>query len=174
MTSKDIKQYLEEFGVEKLYKKFIKYFEILDQWDEKLISGDLLNEYELKFCGEQATGIYGKLSVVVNALESYKERIERNKEAEYYRKNEKVKTTDTSVAKAEARAAINDLRDYYGDFKAYLDTAEKIMYFSQSRLKRETVIKGGKGVDWTGEVPNDQNFTDEDFLNKNTEKAWDE
>jgi hypothetical protein len=159
MTSREIKEFLQTNTVEKLYKLYLKHFKILDEWDDKLIEGDLLNEYEVKKCGEQATGIYGKLSVVVNALESYKERIERNTEANYYRKVEKVKTTDTSVAKAEARDAINDLRDYFGDFKAYLDTAEKIMYFSQSRLKRETIVKGGKGVDATGDVNNAEERT---------------
>lgn len=163
MTSLEIKNYLNENDIKNLYKKFVKCFEILDEWEEQLIEGDLLDEYNLKKCGEQATGIYGKLSVVTNALESYKERIERNTEAEHYRKIEKVKTIDTSVAKAEARNAINDLREYFGDFKAYLDTAEKIMYFSQSRLKRETVIKTGKGIDYNGEVP----------VNNNNQPKWD-
>lgn len=155
MVSKDIKIYIEKLGVDKLYKRYDKYFKRLDEWDDKLIEGDLLNEYELKSCGELATGVYGKLSVVVNALESYKERVERNTEYKYLNDLETRKTTDTSMAKAKARAAINDYRDYYGDFKAYLDTAEKIMYFSQSRLKRETNEKTGKRVDHTGEVPNE-------------------
>jgi hypothetical protein len=140
----DIQRYKAIHRVDKLYKKFSNYFIKLDEWEEKLIDGDLLSEYELKHVGEVATGIYGKLSPVVNALESLKERVERNTEYSYLNSLEKIKTTDTSVAKAKARDAINYL----------MDSAEKIMYFSQSRLKRETVEKTGKHVDYTGEVPN--------------------
>ena len=151
MTSKDIKRYIEDIGIDRLYKKVEKYFNLLDEWEDKLISGDLLNEYELKYMGEVATGVYGKLSPIVNALESYKERVERNTEFVYLNSCEKIKTTDTALAKAKARDAINDYRDYYGDFKAYLDSAEKIIYCSQSRLKHETVEKKGKGVDYVNE-----------------------
>lgn len=153
MTSKDIKRYIDDIGIDKLYKKFENCFVLLDEWENKLIEGDLLDEYELKHIGEVAVGIYGKLSPIVNALESYKERVERNTEYSYLNSLEKVKTTDTSIAKAKARDAINDVREWFGDFKAYLDSAEKVMYFSQSRLKRETVQKSGKGVDYTGEAP---------------------
>jgi hypothetical protein len=153
MTSKDILNYIEKEGVDKLYKKVEKCFLIIDDWSDILIQGDLLDENELALIIDQSTGVYGKLCVIVNALESYKERKEYNGEAQFLRKCEKVRTQDASQAKCESRASVSDIRDYLGDFKGYLLAAQQNIVSAQSRLKRLTVEKGARGIDFTGEVP---------------------
>ena len=156
MTSKEIRNYIEVDGIEKLYKKFVTAFTWIDEWADKMITGDVLDENELAFMIDRATGIYSKLCPVVNALESYQERKLHNAESIYYSKLEKVRTQDTAIAKATARSEVSDIRDYVGDFKSYLIASQQMIVSAQSRIKRLVVEKGAKGVGYTGEVPVEQ------------------
>jgi hypothetical protein len=152
MTSREVYQFLETQSVKALYDKYINVFNMIDKWEEIFIRGDLLNEYELSLVVDQATGCYGKLSHAVNALESYFERKINNTESKHYKSLEAVRSQDTSVAKSFARDSVSDIRDYVGDFKSYLDTAQQMIVSAQSRMKRLSVEKGGRGVDFTGET----------------------
>jgi hypothetical protein len=152
MTSREVYQFLETNSVKALYDKYTNVFNMIDKWEEIFIRGDLLNEYELSLVVDQATGCYGKLSHVLNGLESYFERKVNNTEAKHYKSLEAVRAQDTSVAKSFARDSVSDIRDYVGDFKSYLDTAQQMIVSAQSRMKRLTVEKGGHGVDYTGET----------------------
>jgi len=151
MTSKEVYQFLETQSVGELYKKYVNVFNMIDKWEEIFIRGDLLNEYELALVVDQATGCFGKLSHVLNGLESYYERRINNTESKHYKALDAIRSQDTSVAKAFARDSVSDIRDYVGDFKGYLDTSAQMIVSAQSRMKRLTVEKGGKGVDFTGE-----------------------
>jgi hypothetical protein len=151
MTSKEIYAYLETEGIKKLYDKYINIFNMIDKWEETFLRGNLLDEYELALVVDQATGCFGKLSHAVNALESYFERKLSNTESKHYRSLESVKAQDTSVAKSFSRDAVSDIRDYVGDFKSYLDTSAQMIVSAQSRMKRLSVEKGGRGVDFTGD-----------------------
>ena len=152
MTSREIYVIIETKKITDLYKKFKVVFDWVDQQSDVLIKGDLLDEQELAFMIDKATGCYAKLTPVVNALESYVDRKLANKEASYYKELEKIRTQDTAVAKANARDSIGDVRDYLGDFKAYHDASSQMICSAQSRLKRLTVEKGARGVDFTGET----------------------
>ena len=48
MTSRDINNLVKDGdkGIKELYKIHSRYFELVDQWSEKLTNGDLLNEFE--------------------------------------------------------------------------------------------------------------------------------
>lgn len=153
MTSKEIINYIIENKVEQLYKKFETSFQWIDKWSEKLITGDLLDENELAYMIDRATGVFSQLCSVVNAIESYMERILNNEESKYYQSQTKVRTQDTSIGKANARAKVSDVRDYLSDFRSYFLAAQQMIVSAQSRLKRLTVEKGAKNVDFTGEVP---------------------
>lgn len=155
MTSKDVLNYLnnEGEGIDKLYKKMESCFLLIDKWGDRLVKGDLLSEYELAQLIDQATGVYSKLSPIAGALEAIMNETEYNTEIKEYAVIEKVKTSDNSIVKAKARASVNDLRRYFSDFNNYLISSEKMILSGQSRLKRLTVEKGAKGVDFTGEPP---------------------
>ena len=155
MVSNEIIQFIKDDKVAQLYKKFEKSFNIIDTWADTFIDGNLLCEQELAYCLDQSTGIYSKLSPVVNALESYIARLEYNKEADGYKSAEKLNAPAVSLAKAEARAFVSDVRDYLGDFKGYYDGAKQNICSAQSRLKRLVVEKGAKKAGYTGEVPVD-------------------
>lgn len=155
MVSKEIYDLIQQNNVKELYKKFIKAFEFIDEWSDKLIEGDLLDENELAYILDRATGVYAKLSPVVSALESYFERILNNEEASYYNAQEKIKSADPAVAKANARAKASDLRDYLADFRGYFIASQQMICSAQSRLKRLNVEGGAKGVGFYGEKPID-------------------
>jgi hypothetical protein len=40
MISKDIKELYDSGKIEELYKKHLKYFELIDKWADRLIAGD--------------------------------------------------------------------------------------------------------------------------------------
>ena len=158
MTSKDILIYLSSNEIDKLYKKLESAFILVDNWAEKLTTGDLLNEYELALLIDQSTGVYAKLAPICGALEAIMSETEYNTEIKEYstisQANEgKVKTSDNPIVKAKARASVNDLRRYFSDFNSYAISAEKMILSGQSRLKRLTVEAGGRGVGFTGERP---------------------
>jgi len=152
MTSKQIYDLLESGKVSELYKICKKSFEWIDDWADMMIEGDILDENELAFMLDKSTAIYSKLSPIVNALESYKERKEYNGEAQFLRKIEKIRTQDASQAKCESRASVSDIRDYLGDFKGYLDAAQQNIVSAQSRLKRLIALGSAKGIAHYGEV----------------------
>jgi len=154
MTSKEIFTYLQsEKGIKDLYKKFNKCFKLIDEWSDIFIQGDLLDENQLAHALDQSTGVFSKLCPVVNALESYMERILYNEEHKFYKSQEKIRTQDTSQAKALARATVSDIRDYLADFKSYLLASQQNIVSAQSRLKRLVVEAGSKHVASHGETP---------------------
>lgn len=166
MTSREVYDYIKNDKVSELYKVFTKSFGWIDQWSDKMISGDLLDENELAYMLDKSTGIFSKLCPVVGALESYIERVINNEESSYYNKQEKVKSVDPSIAKSNSRAKVSDVRDYLADFNGYLTASQQMICSSQSRLKRLTVEKGAKGVDWSGERPVDNTEDDEGDWNE--------
>lgn len=153
MTSKDIYNYIKNDNIKELYKIFKISFDWTDKWADTLIHGDVLDENELAFMIDKSTGIYAKLSPVVNALESYVDRILYNEESKAYSEMEKVRTQDTSIAKASARAKACDVKDYLGDFKGYMVAVNQMICSAQSRIKRLVVEKGARGVSYSGEAP---------------------
>jgi len=155
MTSRDINKLINEGdkGVAELYKLHIKYFELIDTWADRLTDGDLLDEYELSQCMERLTGCLMKLGTVAGALEALKEEREHNTEVREYGKLEKVKAQDTSIVKAIARDEVSKIRKWASDFRNYFYSAQSAVVTSQSRLKRLTVEKSAKKVDYTGETP---------------------
>ena len=171
MTSKEVYNYLKQDKVDQLYKIFSKSFSWIDEWSEKMLVGDILNEQELAFMLDKSTAIYSKLCSVVNALESYMERILNNEESKYYQAQEKVRTQDTSIAKSNARTKVSDVRDYLADFKSYFLASQQMIVSAQSRLKRLVALGSAKGVAFYGEEQ--PQISDED-LNHSTEKSWDE
>jgi len=173
MTSKEIYEYLQQNKVDKLYKIFAKSFTWIDEWSEKMLLGDLLDENELAYMLDKSTAIYAKLCSVVNALESYMERVLNNEESKYYKALDKIRTQDTSVSKANARAKVSDVRDYLADFKSYFLASQQMIVSAQSRLKRLVVEKGAKNVAYHGETPVEETVTSDDLI-EDEEKAWSE
>jgi hypothetical protein len=153
MTSKDVKELYDNGKIEELYKKFIKYFNLIDEWAEKMTSGNILNEYELSLSMEQCNGSQTKLNPISGALEAMLIEYENNYIVEEESKFENLRVQDQNSCKAKARSKVSDLRRYASDFTRYCYSAQQIVTVAQSRLKRLTVEKGNKGVDYTGEVP---------------------
>jgi hypothetical protein len=52
---------------------------------------------------------------------------------------------------------VSDIREHLANYRAYLLAAQQNIVSAQSRLKRLTVEKGAKGVDFTGQMPIDNN-----------------
>lgn len=159
MRSKEVYEYIQTNKVENLYKKMESCFELIDTWSDRLVQENLLDEYELSHCMDVSTGVYAKLASVVGALDAYMNNLEYNTELKEYNEvmkaNEnKVKTTDTPIVKAKARSAVSDVRGWLSDFQNYLNSAEKIILTCQSRIKRLTLEKTARGVDWTGDASN--------------------
>jgi len=152
MTSKDIERYVEVEGLDKLLVKFVNCYTMLDKWSDTFIKGDLLNEFELSLALDQSTGCFAKLVIAVNGLEAYMERKLYNVESKHYKSLENVRTQDTSVAKANARDSISDIREHLANYRAYMMAAQQNIVSAQSRLKRLTTEKGARGVDNTGET----------------------
>jgi len=151
MTSKEVIKYIEKDGVDKLYKKFEKYFEEVDKLSEIFATGDLLDEYQLSHALDRLTGIYMKFNIIANAIDSYK----TNKELAFIEQAFAEAEKKPIVAQIEksARASTKELRTYRGDFLNYANSAEKGIGTCQSRLKRLSVEKGARGIDFTGEIP---------------------
>lgn len=159
MTSRDINKLIKEGekGVTELYKLHIKYFNLVDEWADRLTDGDLLDEYELSQAMERLTGCLMKLGTVAGALEALKEEMEHNAEVKGYGAIEKIRTQDTAVVKATARDEVSKIRKWATDFRNYFYSAQSAVVTTQSRLKRLTVEKGAKKVDYTGERPVEEN-----------------
>ena len=155
MRSKEIVELIDdEKGRENIYKKYVKYFNLVDIWEERLITGDLLNEYELRDVMNKTTGIFSRFSVIVNAIEAYSITIETNVKIKDRANYTNFRAQDCAMMKIVGEASINHLRLILGDFRAYLTACEKIICTAQSQLKRLTLQKGAKGVDFTGDASN--------------------
>ena len=158
MTSRDVNKLIKdgEKGVSELYKIHMKYFNLVDEWAERLTNGDLLDEYEIAQGMERLTGCLMKLGTVAGALEALKEEKEHDAEVKEYGKLEKIRAQDTAVVKAQARDSVSKIRKWATDFRNYFYSAQSGVVTCQSRLKRLTVEKGAKKVDRTGETPVDE------------------
>ncbi len=157
MLSRNVNKLIREGekGVNELYKQHIKYFDLVDEWAERLTNGDLLDEFELSQCMERLTGCLMKLGSTAGALEAIKEEMEQNARVKGFAKFEKLRAQDVDLVKAEARDYISKIRKWGVDFRNYFYSAQSSVTTAQSRLKRLTVEKGAKRVDRTGETPID-------------------
>ncbi len=155
MLSRNVNKLIKEGdkGVKELYKNHIKYFELIDEWADRLTDGDLLDEYELSQCMERLTGCLMKLGSTAGALEALMAEKEHNEEVKGYGSYEKLKAQDVSVVKADARDSVSKIRKWATDFRNYFYSAQSSVVTAQSRLKRLTVTKGAKQVDYCGETP---------------------
>ena len=154
MTSKEIKQLYDDGKIEEVYKKNLKYMELIDSWADKLIGGDILDEYELSLCMQQCNGCQTKLNPIAGCLESMLVEYENRYICEEEDKIEKLRIQDQNSCKAKARSRVSDLRRYASDFTRYSYSAQNTVTVAQSRLKRLSVEKGNKGVDFTGDKSN--------------------
>ena len=153
MTSREVYNYLKVEGIDKLYKKFEKYFTEVDTWADRFATGDLLNEYELSQALDRLTGIYMRFHIIAEAIDSYKTNEELNFKVKAYKEAEESgKKATISQIEEMSRASTKELRTYRGDFLNYSESAEKGIITCQARLKRQSVEKGAKGVDFTGDV----------------------
>lgn len=155
MNSKEVLRYYKDIGIDKLYKKYEKYFNLVDKWADRMVEGDILDEFELCQCMEQLNACQTKLNTVAGALESLLVEYENNYIVEEESKFENLRMQDQNSCKAKARSRASDLRRYASDFTRYSYSCQNTVTVAQSRLKRLTIEKGNKGIDRTGETPND-------------------
>lgn len=169
MTSRDIKELLQaETGIKELYHKHKKYFDLVDSWTTRFAEGDLLDEYSLADAMEKLTGCYGKFVIVGNAIDAYKTNKELSyKETKFAELRANKEKPNVSQLNEQARASTSELRAIRADFLNYADASQKGIGTCQSRLKRLTVEKGAKKVDYTGERP-------VDVKPEEVEPTWDE
>ena len=159
MTSHEVIEYIEKIGIQKLYEKYMKYFQLVDSWSNKLIEGDLLSEYDLAYCHDQLQGIHAKLYPIAQVLESYIQSKMANTKLSEHKKLEKYRTQDSTILNAHAEADVKDFDLYLKDFNSYAETSKQLAIGCQARMKRLSIDKGLKGVDYTGEVPVQNNGT---------------
>jgi len=159
MTPKELKELIKtEEGRQKLYKKYLPTFELVDKYSDELDGKDLLTEYELKNIQQQLTGAYMKLYIVGDTIDTIKTNFELN----YFDSGKEIvkkqkKKVNVSELKEEARAKTSNFRDFRNDFIRYSVACEKAIITCQSILKKQTNEKGFKGVDHTGEQSQKQN-----------------
>jgi len=169
MVSKEVVEYIEKIGIDKLYKKMGKYFNIVDEISDNLIEGDLLDEYQLSYFHDRLQGIYGKFYPIAQVLASYIQSTKANTKISERSKLEKYRPQDSTILNAQSDASVKEVDNYYRDFNSYAQVAQQLAIGCQSRLKRLTVDKGLKGVGFTGEVGKvetkkyQQTFTEKDF-----------
>lgn len=153
MTSKEVYNYLKVEGIEKLYKRFDKYFIEVDKWSERFATGDLLNELELSQALDRLTGIYQRFHIISEAIDAIKTNEELDFKVKAYKEAEDSgKKATVSQIEELARQSTKELRTYRTDFQSYADAAEKGIITSQARLKRLSVESAAKGVDFKGDV----------------------
>ena len=153
MTSKEVYGYLKVEGIEKLYKRFEKYFQEVDIWSERFATGDLLTEYELSHALDRLTGIYQRFHIISEAIDSIKTNEELDYKVKAYKEAEESgKKATISQIEELARGSTKELRTYRTDFQSYSDAAEKGIITCQARLKRQSVESGAKGIDFKGDV----------------------
>lgn len=158
MLSRDVNRLIKEGdkGVKELYKVHIKYFDLVDEWADRLTDGDLLDEFELSQCMERLTGCLMKLGSTAGSLEALLAEKEHGEEVKGYKSYEKLKAQDVSVVKSTARDSVSKIRKWSVDFRNYFYSAQSSVVTAQSRLKRLTVQKSARGIDRTGETPVDE------------------
>lgn len=152
MLSKNVKKLYKDENIDKLYKQYQRYFDKIDEWADKFIDGDLLTEYELKYAQQVLNGTQTKLNPVAGALEALLIEYENNYIIEEENKLDKLRVQDQNSCKAKARSRVSDLRRYSSDFTRYVNSAQSAVITVQSLLKRHTIEKGNKGVDFTGDT----------------------
>jgi hypothetical protein len=153
MTSKDVINYLNVEGMDKLYKKFEKYFLEVDTWADRFATGDLLNEYELSQALDRMTGIFIRFHIIAEAIDSYKTNQELSYKVKAFKEAEaKDKKPTISQIEEEARASTKELRTYRSDFLSYSEGCEKAIITCQARIKRLTIESGAKGINFTGDM----------------------
>lgn len=167
MVSAEVKKYYEDGKISDIYKICKKYFDLIDSWADKMIDGDLLNEYDLKFAQQQLNGCQTKLNPIAGALEAMVVEYENNYRLKEEESFEKMRTQDESHCRAVGRLKVSDLRRYASDFTRYSQNAQNSVVSVQSLLKRLTVEKGNKGIDFTGDTANVPQETED-------ERNWDE
>jgi hypothetical protein len=157
MVSKDVFDYIETNGIEKLYKKFEEYFKKVDHWSEIFAKGDLLNEYDLSNAMDILTGVYMQFHTIASAIDSYK----TNKELDYSVSEFKKATKKPNVSQVgvEAREQTKQLRIYRGDFLNYAESAEKGILTCQARIKRLAFEKGARGIGDGSQQPPPQGWS---------------
>lgn len=177
MTSREVYNYLKVEGIDKLYKKFEKYFAEVDTWADRFATGDLLNEYELSQALDRLTGIYMRFHIIAEAIDSYKTNQELDFKVKAYKEAEESgKKVTISQIEELARQSTKNLRTYRGDFLNYSESAEKGIITCQARLKRQSVEKGAKGVDFTGDVNSpavqERKYDTNDVINQTPDVGW--
>jgi len=155
MVPKEVRDYIHSNGIETLYNNCKKYFEKVDYWSDQFVSGDLLDEFQLSKALTELTGSFQRCHIIGMTLESYK----TNKELDYkilaYKKAEADgKKVTVSQIEEEARASTHQFRTYRSDFNCYSEAAEKGIITCQALLKRQSVEKGAKGIDFQGDMSN--------------------
>lgn len=154
MTSKEVFEYANNNQLDKLFKKFEQYFYIVDVIEDEFIEGDLLDEYELAKNHDKLQGIYGKLYPVAQALESYRESKRADIKLIEKNKLDKYRAQDATILNAYADLGIKEIDAQYRNFNSYAQVCTQLSIGCQARMKRLTIQKGLKGIDYTGEVPN--------------------
>ena len=156
MNSKYVKNIYESKEIDKLYKEYQKYFNLIDTWADKFVDGDLLSEYDLKYAQQQLNGCQTKLNPIAGALEALLIEYENNYMLKEEKTFDKIRIQDKDHCKAFGRSEASDLRRYASDFTRYVYSAQGAVITVQSLLKRMTVEKGNKNLDYTGEKPTEE------------------
>ena len=151
MLSKQVKKLYEDGKINELYKYAQPYFNKIDELADKFL-GDLLSEYDLKYAQQVLNGCSTKLNVIAGCLEALLVEYENNYIIKEESKIEKLRIQDQNSCKAMARSKVSDLRRYASDFTRYVYSAQNAVITVQSLLKRQTIEKGNKGVDFTGDT----------------------
>lgn len=148
MTSKQIKDILaEKDGQKKLFKLCERHFALVDKWERRLTTDDILNEFELRECQQRLAGCMMKFGCIAGALEAQKEYILQDTLVKEQDKFEKLRVQDNDVAKAKARLASEELGDIVASFRHYFYAAQAGVVSSQSLLKRITAEKSANGIE---------------------------
>lgn len=161
MVSAEVKRMYEAKGIPKLYKMYEKSFNLVDEWADKTINGDLLDEINLHFAMQQLSGIYAKLNSVAGAFEALTIEYENDYILKEEKTFNKIRIQDKDHCKAFARNKVSDLRRYTADFSRYCISAQTMIVTCQSRLKRMSVegaVKGIKFIGDTSNIPKDETW----------------
>jgi len=160
MTSAEVKKMYDDGKIEQLFKDYKKYFDLIDSWAMKMIDGDLMSEYDLKYAMQQINGCQTKLNTIAGALESMIIEYENDYYLQEEKKFKNLRIQDKDHCKAVARKKVSDIRRYASDFSRYVNSAQNAVVTAQSLLKRQTIEKSNKGIDFTGDTSNIQDSTD--------------
>lgn len=170
MLSHEVKKLYEDGNIQQLYKHSEKYFQTIDEWADKFHNAGLLSEYDLKYAQQQMNGAQTKLNPIAGALESLVIEYENNYILKEEEKFPSLRVQDQNHCKAVGRSKVSDLRRYASDFTRYVFSAQNAVVTVQSLLKRQTVEKANKEIDYTGETP--QTYINNPPPNSGT-KPWD-